>query len=205
MTHHGYAEKLPGRSGPTAAALNLSDAPPEQFKPLGRIEPQAHDRTLQCKAWGHWLGLALDVYKQWRWDHDREAVLAEDEREEAQELQELLASRRARSKPVPLATLRKERLFVEWEESVPPATLRKCRAIIRKSIDELIALGPRPKRAAAMAVLRSCTEQLNALDKAQGGFIDTIEREDLCAAIDRLGNAVGIRTKESVADAWREW
>jgi hypothetical protein len=205
LTHHGYAERRAGRAGPAVSALNLAVAAPGEFKVLGRVEPTVDDVALTCNLWGGWLGLAFQVLTQWRWDHERDAVVAEDKLKEEQELRERTAQLSQRAKPVPLATLRKERLLEDWQGTVPAALLRKCRAILRSAIDELIALGPRPKRAAAMKVLRACTEALNELDEAEGHFIETIEREDLCDAIDRLAMSVGIETKESVADRWRDW
>jgi hypothetical protein len=200
MNHHAWRNRV--------AAMNLAEAAPREFKVLGKTQPTAEDAALTCNSWGYWVGLANDVLRQWRWDHDREAMLEEDRVEEEQGEREREAQQRERNKPVPLATLRKERLLPDWADlDLPPAVLRKVRAILRGAIDGLIALGPKPKRAAAMKVFQACTEALNELDEANEHFIETIEREDLCAAIDRMARSVGIKTKkmESVADQWREW
>src|SRR4051794_24011375 len=72
MTHHSWRNEV--------AALNLTMAAPPEFKVLGRIEPTPEDVMLLCNGWGHWLGLAIHLLNQWRWDHEREVVLAEDKR-----------------------------------------------------------------------------------------------------------------------------
>jgi hypothetical protein len=191
------------------SAKNLSWVPPAEFKVLGQVEPTAEDIAITCNIWSFWEGLAKDVLRQWRWDNDREALLEDQRRAKEQyEREEREAQERERNKRVPLATLRKERQLPTWADlDVPPAVLRKCRAILRTAIDALITLGPKPKRAAAMKVFQACTKALNELDEANGNFIETIEREDLCAAIDRMATSVGIKTKkmESVTDQWREW
>ena len=149
--------------------------------------------------------MAKHVYRQWQWDHDRpayeEAVAASDR--QMQKSRE--KSRTTPGKVVSLSELRRRHLFKDWENYVSAGILRRCRRLFRETVDELVVLGPRPKRSVVLEILRRCTEQLNELDEAHDGFIETQEREDLCRLIDELGAAVGVRDKMPLADQWREW
>src|SRR5262249_17625086 len=69
QTHHG--------NGPNIWRVVVSGPPPDTFRRLGTIEP---DRTAHaCCCWTQWESLAREVLTQWRWDHDREALLAEEQ------------------------------------------------------------------------------------------------------------------------------
>jgi hypothetical protein len=43
------------------------------------------------------------------------------------------------------------------------------------------------------------------LDVENRHFIETVEREDLCAAFDEIVHACGLGKHVDLADRWREW
>jgi len=88
---------------------------------------------------------------------------------------------------------------------VPQAALRATRQIFRDTIDAIIASGPEAPEATVLATLRGCIVSLNALDVQHGGFIETLEREDLCEAFKEIVHASGLGHHENLADEWREW
>jgi hypothetical protein len=73
-------------------------------------------------------------------------------------------------------------------------------------IDALMALGgASPKKRAISSAVRQCVEKLNELDERYDGFIETGERKALCAEIDEIVYAAGLRNCDGMADKWREW
>jgi len=68
----------------------------------------------------------------------------------------------------------------------------------------LLKLGPRASEKKRMAVLQHCIESFNELD-AEMQFIETIEREDICAEFEAIVHACGLGHCKGLADRWREW
>src|SRR5262249_47605319 len=104
----------------------VGEPPPATFRPLGMIEPSRQEQRLECHSFGGWENFPVQVLLQWRWDHEREALLAEEEKERQQEE---LARQEAASRPDPRLvalsweSLRKERLFDGWRGYVEPEQL----------------------------------------------------------------------------------
>jgi hypothetical protein len=199
LTHHSWKN--------AANVCWVSDPVPASFRRLGVIKPTAVEKRWNCMASGGWA-FGLQVYQQWRWDHDREAVLRDDN--EARELQkrqseESLKQTEKRLAGLTLEALQKKRRFSAWKGSVPPAALTACRKIFRETIAALIELGPKPKTRPILGILRQCIESLNDLDQKQSLFVTTIEREDLCDEFDEIVHASGLRGYENLADRWRDW
>ncbi len=69
----------------------------------------------------------------------------------------------------------------------------------------MIALGPDPRFITAIRNLRRCILRLNELDEQYDNFIETVEREDLCAEFDEIVYAVGLHDYEDLAGRWRDW
>ena len=106
---------------------------------------------------------------------------------------------------VTLQALASQRRFASWEGVVPQAALQATRQVFRDTIDAIIASGQAASEAAILERLRGCIASLNALDVQHGGFIETIEREDLCEAFEEIVHASGLGHRENLADEWREW
>jgi len=75
--------------------------------------------------------------------------------------------------------------------------------LLRATIDALIALGPGARRESVVVRLRGAVEGLNALDT--DGFIGTIEREDLCDLLYKIGEAAGVSADDEWVDEYRDW
>ena len=56
----------------------ISESVPVDFLPIGTIMPTDDETRLSSDTTGNWHSLTVQPLAQWRWEHDREAVLAED-------------------------------------------------------------------------------------------------------------------------------
>ncbi|MDR3635089.1 MAG: hypothetical protein P4L84_14890 [Isosphaeraceae bacterium] len=198
QTHHGW--------GPNTWRVMVRGPAPDSFQRLGTIEPRAAGPVLA--VWTFWESLAREVLTQWRWDHDREALLVEEkaaaERAKAEQAEAAKRQQDALDQ-LTLESLRKKRRFSMWKGDRPDKAIAACRKAFGEAVDALIALGPNPKKRAVATVIRRCVEQLNSLDEQYDGFIETGEREELCREIDELVYAAGLRGSSGMADRWREW
>jgi hypothetical protein len=186
--------------------LWVSDPPPESFQHIGTIKPTPGDKRRKCYGSGGWF-FAGQLEMQWRWDHDREAVLREDreyEEQQAREYEEAEKRRREHLDKLTLASLRKKRRFTDWKDFVPARAATACRALFRETVDAIINLGAKPKKRDIRAILKQCVQRLNKLDAEYDHFIETTAVEDLCGEIDEIAHVSGLG-EEYVADRWRDW
>lgn len=145
---------------------------------------------------------------EWRWRRDRAAF----ERElEAARLKDAAdeAAREARYNQR-LASLTWISFFAEpplagWSAYPPANFTAAAREMILEAGRKLQALGEKPRKPAARAVLRACVDGFNAADEAAGGVIETQEREDICAALEDLAWLAGHPDLAQEADGWRRW
>jgi hypothetical protein len=196
LTHHAWRNQR--------CARWVSDPVPASFTRLGTLEPSAKEARLECDSYGGWESDCDQVLRQWRWDHEREAVLAEDARAE-EEARRATESARVAYQPLPRATLhemRRQTHFKQWTGYVEKEYLQEARRIVRAAIDELIELGPDSPAAARLDVFRECVEAFNDSD---GGWICTIEREHICDLLDELAALVDLDDYGRDLAAWREW
>ena len=65
--------------------------PPERSILVGNIPLSQAEQSIVCKAYGGAWGerVGLDVYYQWRWDHDRDAFVEEAKREQQERYRRL--------------------------------------------------------------------------------------------------------------------
>jgi hypothetical protein len=197
LTHHSWNNPNMNR---------VTQPPPESFQKIGVIEPTPAEKVMRCIWSGGW-SLAGQLLMQWRWDHDREAVLREDQEKavkQAREYEEAEKRRREQLGKLTLPALRKRKRFGDWKDFAPARAVTVCRAIFLETIDALIALGVKPKKQAILTVLKNCVEKLNKLNEEHEHFIETTAVEDLCGEIDEIASAAGLR-EENVADRWRDW
>lgn len=198
QTHHGW--------GPNRWRVMVRGPAPKSFQRLGALE---HRSTGNVSAiFTVWESLATEVLTQWRWDHDREALLREEqESAERWKAEQEQAAKRQRDAldHLTLDAMKKKRRFSSWRGDRPDKAIAACRKAFREATDELIALGPKPKKREVATVVRRCVEQLNSLDEQYDGFIETGEREELCREIDELVYVAGLRDSDGMADRWREW
>jgi hypothetical protein len=200
LSHHAH-ENSPN-------VLWVFDPPPAGFQKLGVIAPTEAEAKMACLSASGWEYFPLQSYLQWRWDHEREAVLREDaEKEEQQKIarKEGVKIRQQYLDSLTLAGLRKKKRFAGWKGYVPNEALIACRQIFLETIDALIALGPDPKVRPRLAVLKRCIVRLNDLDEEHDYFIETIAREDLCEEFDEIVYACGLKQYDDLSDRWRDW
>lgn len=172
-------------------------------KPTENFEPGSSHSTLDFVSY-HAEG-------EWRWAHDRELFLAEQEKAKAKAVTRLHArehQHQTRLQRLTWDQLLAETPFQNWSPS-PPYPPEKfttaARAAIHKACADLKALGPKPERIAVSAVLQGCVTWFNEADARFGGVIETEEREDICAALEEMAFVAGHRDLVDEIDAWREW
>jgi hypothetical protein len=187
--------------------LWVSDVPPADLIPIGTIEPTPEERAFPCMTFGDWSGLTVQPLAQWRWDHDRAAVIkkdAVDEKEEAEVRQHARLEREQYLERVTLDDLRGRRFFPNWKGYPPAKAVRASRKVMADTVEELHLLGPEASEEDRLAVLRRCIESFNGLD-AETEFIETVEREDICEEFEAIVHACGLGRHADLADQWREW
>jgi hypothetical protein len=156
-------------------------------------------------ALGGWA-FGLQALRQWRWDHDREAVLREDaleKRREAEMREECGRKREAYLKSVSLSDLQKPPFF-NWKGFRAAKIIRASEKIMADTVARLVKIGRDSPEADRLAILQQCIESFNTLD-AKTQFIDTIEREDICEQFEVIVHACGLGHHKDLADEWREW
>jgi hypothetical protein len=198
LTHHSW------RGNPEVSWV--SDPVPATFARLGEIPPTDAEATANSNSNGNWEYFRLQVLLQWRWDNERDKVLAEDA-EEQRAAEAAREEERRAYQPRPAQTLedmRPQVPFKNWAGYVDPPTLRGARRIIRETIDALIELGPGASEPAMLDEIRHCVERFNLLDEEQQ-FIETVEREDICELLDDLAGLVGLDDYGEALASARDW
>jgi hypothetical protein len=186
-------------------------APPRSFRLLGALTPSPRERAAECWSWGRWELFALQALLEWRWKHDRKALLAEEARRKAAQAArdaDAEARRRARLAGQTLEGFRRRRFLASW--SRPPAyptpeLTRASRALLQDAVERLLALGPGARQASKMKVLRECVDAFNRLDEENDHFIETDEREDICEHIEEIAHACGLERRAAQAHGMRDW
>jgi hypothetical protein len=199
-THHSWKGE--------PAILWVDAAVPPEFRKIGMIKPTPRECSLKCAGWGGWQWIPIQLHGQWRWDHDREAVLREDDFAAERLRQEYEAADAERKKVLSGLSLRKIRSrkwFAEWRIYVTKPLILACRLIFSETVNALIALGPKAPAKEKLKLLQACIERLNRLDAENNHFIEATLREDLRDAFDEVVHACGLGHKEDLADRWRDW
>jgi hypothetical protein len=148
---------------------------------------------------------------EWRWFHDREALLAEQGKAKAKAQVEQSAreeQHEGRLQHLTWDQLLAETPFPNWSPSppYPPEDFTKAaRNAIHQACRDLKALGPDPGKAAAGSVLQRCVAWFNDADARYGGVIETEEREGICAALEEMAVVAGHRSLTDEIDSWRDW
>jgi hypothetical protein len=187
--------------------LWVSDEIPPDFIRLGDIMPTQEDQEMVCDSFGSWPGLTCQPLLQWRWDNERDAVLAEDNAKKTKEAESYLQAQREREKHLAqtsLADLRNHKFFARWKEYPPVKAIRASRKIMTDTVMQLQSLGKASSEEERLGVLQKCIESFNELDNRLH-FIETIEREDICEEFEAIVHACGLGSREDLADEWRDW
>lgn len=177
---------VPLRAGEAARVLH-----PEQWvKQVVKTKADAQ-RVVSLASWDV---LLRDVRLQWRWDHERAAVLAEDAARQRQQESALVAALEAQGRQrTTLATrgvaaLKRRRFFAAWKGSAPRALINDAEALLRDAVTALDGKTP----AQAKRRLAQVVKGFNALDGAHGHTFDGVDREDIVDALGTLALACGV-------------
>lgn len=186
---------------------------------LGNGRLSSEEKALRDKITGFNVGCRYSTLRsanhaaegEWRWTHDREALLAESEKTKAKASAERAAKEeryRTKLKNLTWQKLLAETPFERWSPS-PPFPPKEFTEAARKKIHdtcrELSELGPKPPKAKVRIILRRCVEWFNEADKAAGEVIETEEREDICAVLEELAYVAKQKDLVEEIDEWREW
>jgi hypothetical protein len=186
----------------------VHELPPENFEAIGKIEVLPEDRKMDAGSYGGWGSAPFQILAQWRWDNDRQAVLAEDainkslesakQIEAAQKREEYLSS-------LSFSKLLAKDLFPSWDDYPPRAAKEGCQKIVKSFIQTLSATREPLGREFVSKELKKCVEQLNQFDSKNKKFICTIEREDLCGVLEDVINAAKFPDLIERIEGWRDW
>src|SRR5688572_28417054 len=108
------------------------DLMPAEFRIIGVLDLSESDRQATSQSHAGWQSVPIHAFLQWRWDHDREALLAEEAREEAAEAdrRRIRAERRAAyMNSLTLESLAERNWFPEWEGEESLAQVEKIRNV----------------------------------------------------------------------------
>lgn len=67
---------------PIVLWISLTEDMPEDFIYIGTIVPSAKEIEINCSVAGSWSWVTRQPLAQWRWDNDRDALLAEEAKQE---------------------------------------------------------------------------------------------------------------------------
>jgi hypothetical protein len=97
--------------------------------------------------------------------------------------------------------------FQQWDGYVSGGLVKASRDLFQQLIESLIALGSTPSVTDVLFVLQSFIEAMNRLDSENGHWITTVEREDICEALDRVIELTGLQDREELDEGtiWRDW
>jgi len=175
---------------------------------LGQIEASNQDAEARSNSYGSWEGLADAVLMEWRWEHDRERVDAENAVRLATSLSKRAEARQARGaylSTVSFPKLLAKELFPTWIECPSEAAKEECERIIQSLINALAANTRSLTRPFVSAQLQKCVEKLNEFNAQNGNFIETDEREDLFMLFEEIMNAAKHPDLVQDIDKWRDW
>jgi len=98
-----------------------------------------------------------------------------------------------------------EKWLADWEEQIDDAIVAAACRILDRTEAALAALGPRASRDRQREVLKRCIVAFNRLDAAHGGFIGTLEAEEILDAFAALAARTKLAGDKSLADEWRDF
>jgi hypothetical protein len=184
-----------------------------ELKRLGNRPVSEEELSIipKLRSYGTWATASSDAEGEWRWRHDRDQVRLEVEQLEAdQDAKRAETQRRyaSRLRHLTWTKLRAEQVFSRWQESPPfppPAFVDAARARIQQAVNELEALGSKPKKKDVRAALRSCVEWFNIENARFGDVIETEEREDICNTIEELAFLAGHHKLIDEVGGWKTW
>lgn len=164
--------------------------PEVRFLGNDRLRGQERRALLKAVSFTGVAGAAVSAEREWRWLHDREALLQDVKNSMAAHQTEARAkavAQRARRKTLNWEQLISEIPFPDWDtgpyQDLPETFVSDSREVVRAAYLALRALGPRPPRKEVRVILRRCVEWFNSTSTSYGPpeaqvramFVQTIE------------------------------
>jgi hypothetical protein len=82
------------------AIIWLGGKPPASLKRIGTIAPTQAESTMVCNMLGSWKEKSgNEAYLEWRWEHDRAALIAEQQKKDAEFEKAIMQERARQQKP----------------------------------------------------------------------------------------------------------
>lgn len=174
-----------------------------------KLDPKTAELSRKVLPLVGWSSLVDDARAQWRWDHERAAVLAEDaqrEREKKSVFEAAIAAqgkRRATIQKKGVASLKRKRFFAAWKSAVPVAMIKDAEAALQAAVLSLEGKSP----AQAARRLTTLVKTFNKLNGRHGRSFDTTDREDIMDAVGTVAFACGVDDDvfDEVIDAVRDF
>lgn len=209
ITHHNHKKE--------AVVCWVPGKPPANWTWLGSIPASPVEKKVKCICYGfdesHWPS-GKDALIQWRWDHDREALLRQDERDRKareQKTKALVRQQNAAAKAervklaaTPLAELRDRKHFAHWRPFALPGAIPNSERILRETIDALIEPHKAKNKNGMLQVLQAGITKLNTLQDKKSCLL-TIERDDLTTKFQELCHLCGLKSKIPQLMQWMEF
>ncbi len=199
LTHHSWKSVL--------QAHWISEPLPPGMKSMGSIPITQEDLKLDSSSYGSsWESLGAQSLAQWRWDHDRSNLLAEEERE-AQEVAErarLYMEKQAQIlESTTLDSLSSRDWFSHWNDDWEQPLQQQAKAMMLNLLEDLLAL-QKTSKSQILSRVRQFVASLNQLN-AEESLIQTTHSEDLIEALELIAIVTKTPTLIQRVDDWREW
>lgn len=186
----------------------IDDPAEEGMVLLGMVAPSAEEKQLKTDSYGGWLNFQYDALTHWRWENEREKLLAEEAAEDQaahEKYEKVLAELEEVRKSMTLEKLAKYKFFPDWDDYPSAKVIKACRQVMKDHVVQLLALGKTGTKPQKKALIKACVEAFNALNTRHDDFIDTDIREDIVEAISLLSIASGLGEMGDQIDNWRNW
>jgi len=200
LTHHLWSNR--------PELIWVGQPPPLSFRKIGSVPILKKDVAASSGSYSAWESLPLQLYLQWRWDHDRDALLLEDAaKKEAEEVKRREAAIRHAHilATVSLKSLLElPDLFPFWDD-YPPSGVKKAIEQTIRTFIKAINTPNKISRRDATRELRRCVDVINKIDADNNHPIETEEREDLFELFEQIFTAARHPDLLDKADQWRDW
>jgi len=168
--------------------------------------------AINPNIYGNWGFASAHAEGEWRWEHDRDKLVAEVARRDKFE----------KSEQAKIEAKHQYRLHdLNWDDFLSSPTIEKwcgddrgglpsefvtgVSAALRNYSQELRGLGVKPSRGDARRLVRELVYVINSLNVEHFGVIETLHRE---ALVDILTDLIYLSRQKALVDEleeWREW
>ena len=101
---------------------------------------------------------------------------------------------------------------LKWKENIDDedgmyskVVVDETNEVLDRFIQQLRNIGQDNIEAEAKTSVKETILELNQLNKKYNGFIESVERDELCDFIEQAISILGISTEEDITEEWREW